>query len=174
MDILSQNVDIFNHSPQQQLLNRSSGLFFETCSACLALFLDNLNHEIFSKNFFKRKFQEFLIWEKISFQKGAGFTWKRGVFFRKLSISIENLKKWYFRSKIANFHQSMNFELHFFFHFFCGKWLSDIAVSRVFIVSLDASGLLRGASYLSLSFLARIIRSDYQEGSLICLLWTCR
>ena len=56
VDILSQNVDIFHHSPQQQLLNQSSGLFFETCSACSALFLDNLNHEIFSKNFFKRKF----------------------------------------------------------------------------------------------------------------------
>lgn len=61
VDILSKNVDIFNHSPQRQLLNRSSGLFFETYSACSALFLDNLNHEIFSKKFFKRKFRKNLI-----------------------------------------------------------------------------------------------------------------
>ena len=69
MDILSQNLDISHHSPQRQLLNRSSGLFFETCSACSALFLDNLNREIFSKKFFKQKFEIFFIWEKISSKK---------------------------------------------------------------------------------------------------------
>ena len=71
VNILSQNVDILHHSPQQRLLNRSSGLFFETYSACLALFLDNLNHEIFSKKiFYERKFQKALFWDTITLQKG--------------------------------------------------------------------------------------------------------
>ena len=79
MGILSQNVDILYHSPQQRLLNRSFGLFFETYSACLALFLDNLNPEIFSKQkFYERKFQKVLI------SRGAGFASKR-VFFAKIA-----------------------------------------------------------------------------------------
>ena len=88
MDILSQNVDILNHSPQQRLLNRSFGLFFETYSACLALFLDNLNHEIFSKkNFYERKFQKVLIWDRVLFQKGL-VSLQNEPFLRKLPILI--------------------------------------------------------------------------------------
>ena len=82
MDILSQNLDISHHSPQRQWLNRSSGLFFETYSACSALFLDNLNREIFSKNFLSENLNYFSFGRKFHLNKGL-VSVENGIFFVK-------------------------------------------------------------------------------------------